>query len=285
MASDAARTATKLPPRGGLPAGRDYPVALTIAGFDPSSGAGVAADLKTFWNHRLYGVSAITALTVQSTRGVGGIEPVSGRLLRQTLDCLAADLPLAGIKIGMLATAENVETLASFLGEGGVDRSRIVLDPVIRSSSGAELLSQEGVRKLRDELLPQVGWVTPNLDELAALTGEGGVTRENVPDLAGRLAAMTPGLNVVVTGGHLYPPDDFLLTADGPTQGQAQWLPGRRIETTSTHGTGCVFSSALLCRLVLGDLSADAVANAKAWVTQALETAVPLGKGRGPVLT
>jgi len=281
MSRDAAPSGTKSTPPGGLSESKGCPVVLTVAGFDPSSGAGVAADLKVFWNHGLYGVSAITALTVQSTQGVGGVEPVSRRLLRQTLDCLADDLPLAGIKIGMLGSAEIVSELASFLGRGGVDRSHIVLDPVLRSSSGTELLSQEGVGRLRDDLLPQVGWVTPNLDELAALTGEGGVTREKVPSLACRLAAMAPGLNVVLTGGHLDPPDDFLLTAAGRTH----WFPGRRVHTTSTHGTGCAFSSALLCRLVLGDAPADAVAEAKAWVTHALETAVPIGKGRGPVLT
>ncbi len=246
------------------------PVALTVAGFDPSSGAGIVADLKTFWNHHLNGVSAVTALTVQSTPGVRGVEPVSAPLLRQTLDCLAQDLPLAGIKIGMLASAEIVEEVASFLGRGGVDRSRIVLDPVIRSSSGAELLSQEGVRHLREHLLPQVGWVTPNLDELAALTGEADVSRASVPGLARRLAALAPGLNVVVTGGHLDPPDDFLLTAEG----QARWLPGPRVEARGihgAHGTGCVFSSALLCRLVLGDPPAEAVAGAKASVMKRLE--------------
>jgi len=281
MPRDAASSGTKLPPIGGLSARKGCPVALTVAGFDPSSGAGITADLKTFWNHGLYGVSAITALTVQSTQGVGGIEPVSGRLLRQTLDCLAQDLPLAGIKIGMLGSAEIVEALVSFLGAGGVDRRCIVLDPVLRSSSGAELLSPEGVRRLRDDLLPRVGWVTPNLDELALLTGEQVAGRESVPILAHRLAALAPGMNVVVTGGHFDHPDDFLLTAGG----KEWWYPGRRVETTSTHGTGCVFSSALLCRLVLGDVPAEAVAAAKTFVTQALEKAVPMGKGRGPVLS
>lgn len=281
MARDAACSGTKPSPLGELSARKGCPVVLTVAGFDPSSGAGVTADLKVFWNHGLYGVSAITALTVQSTQGVRGVEPVSGRLLRQTLDCLAVDFPLAGIKIGMLGSAEIVEALTSFLAAGGVDRSRIVLDPVLRSSSGAELLDREGVRRLRDDLLPRVGWVTPNLDELAALTGVRSAERESVPDLARRLTALPPGLNVVVTGGHFDPPDDFLLTAGG----KEWWYPGRRVETTSTHGTGCAFSSALLCRLVLGDAPEEAVAAAKAWVTQALETAVPIGKGRGPVLT
>ncbi len=284
MARDAARPVIKPDPFGELSARKGCPVVLTIAGFDPSSGAGITTDLKVFWNHGLYGVSAITALTVQSTQGVREVEPASGRLLRQTLDCLAADLPIVGIKIGMLGSAEIVETLSAFLAVAGVDRSRIVLDPILRSSSGAELLDQDGLRRLRDDLLPQVGWVTPNLDELTALTGvETGedIRPDVIFDIARRLAALAPGLNVVATGGHLDPPDDFLLTAGG----QTHWFPGRRIETTSTHGTGCAFSSALLCRLVLGDAPANAVAEAKAWVTHALETAVPIGKGRGPVVT
>lgn len=257
------------------------PLLLTIAGFDPSSGAGVAADLKTFWNHGFYGVSAVTALTVQSTRGVRDVQPVAPEWLRRTLECLAADFHVAGIKVGMLATADLVDTLAEFLRTVGIDRRRVVLDPVIRSSSGADLLEPAGVEKIRSELLPLVGWITPNVDELAALTGESVPDHPGVPRLARAIAAGGgAGLNVVVTGGHLDPPDDFLLAAGG----EEHWFPGHRVRTTATHGTGCVFSSALLCRLVAGDMPVEAVAGAKAWVARALETAVPIGQGRGPVL-
>jgi hydroxymethylpyrimidine/phosphomethylpyrimidine kinase len=258
-------------------------VALTVAGFDPSSGAGVTADLKVFANHRVYGVAAITALTVQSTQGVRRVEPVSGQLLRETLECLAEDLPITGVKIGMLASGEAVRVVVEFLRGARILRERIVLDPVIRASSGAELLSVEGVGLLRDELLPLVGWVTPNVEELGALLGELGefVSRDHVPEMAERLAELGgSGLNVVATGGHLYPPDDFLRTADG----EETWFPGERIETTSTHGTGCAFSSALLCRLLAGDGAVNAVGMAKRFVRRALETAVPMGHGRGPVI-
>lgn len=263
-----------------LPGGSAPPLLLTVAGFDPSGGAGVTADLKTFWNHQLYGTSAIAALTVQSTQGVRAFEPVSGKLLRATLDWLAADLQLAGVKIGMLATGENVQALAGWLRESAIPRSRVVLDPVLRSSSGADLLEPAAVENLRADLLPCVGWITPNVDELAILTGRPLPNHEAVPALARMLQAACEDLNVVVTSGHLDPPDDYLLTAEG----EERWFPGRRIETTSTHGTGCAFSSALLCRLVLGDPPARAVAGAKAWVTRALETAVPVGRGRGPVV-
>jgi len=260
---------------------------LTVAGFDPSSGAGVTADLKVLANHEVYGVAAIAALTVQSTQGVCKVEPVWDRVLRETLECLADDVPsgyaqFAGVKIGMLGSAANVRALVNFLRAAAIPRERIVLDPVIRSSSGSELLDPVGIGLLRDDLLELVGWVTPNVDELGALTGTREVRREQIPELAARMASGAgSGLNVVVTGGHLDPPDDFLRTAAG----EETWLTGEKVETTSSHGTGCVFSSALLCRLIAGDGPVDAVRGAKTFVTDALRSAVPIGKGRGPVLT
>lgn len=254
-------------------------VVLTIAGVDPSSGAGITADLKVFAAHGLYGVSAITALTVQSTQGVRRVEAVSGRLLRETLDCLAEDVDLAGIKIGMLGSAEVVGTVAGFLREAQVPRERVVLDPVLRSSSGRELLEASGVDLLREELLPWVGWVTPNIDELAVLTGVGQADLASVVEGAWKLGGLAPGLNVVVTGGHLEQPVDFLRTADGAKH----WFSGVRVETTSTHGTGCAFSSALLCRLILGDGPVEAVSSAKTYVREAMQAAYPVGKGRGPL--
>lgn len=255
------------------------PVALTVAGFDPSSGAGVTADLKVFAAHGVYGVAAVTALTVQSTLGVRRVEPVSGQTVRETLDCLAEDVEIGGVKIGMLATAEVVRAVAAFLREAEIARERVVLDPVVRSSSGRELLSAEGVAAMREELLPMVGWVTPNVDELGVLAGERGNGREDVPRLARVLAAMGAGLNVVVTGGHMEPPDDYLLTAAGGER----WFAGTRVKTRSTHGTGCAFSSALLCRAMAGDSPADAVEGAKEFVRRAMERAVMVGQGKGPV--
>ncbi len=262
-----------------LVASANRPVALTVAGFDPSSGAGVTADLKVFSAHGVYGVAAITALTVQSTLGVRGVSPISGRLVLETLECLAEDFRIAGVKIGMLGTAEVVRSVAGWLRTGGIRREQVVLDPVLRSSSGAALLDDEGLEVMRRELLPMVGWVTPNVEELAVLVEAQIPGSEAVPELARQLAAV-PDLNVVVTGGHLDPPDDFLLAAAG----KETWFPGRRVETTSTHGTGCAFSSALLCRLMAQDPAAEAVRGAKEFVLRALETAVPVGRGRGPVM-
>lgn len=269
-----AANVNRLPQTGAI-----RPVALTIAGFDPSSGAGITADLKVFAAHRIYGVSAITALTVQSSQGVRRTCPVSGNLLAETLQCLAEDLPLTGVKIGMLGSSSAVGVVADFLRSAGIAGERIVLDPVIRSSSGAELLDAQGTETLRQKLLPMVGWVTPNVEELSALLGAEPAGRDRLPQLAGKLASYAPDLNVVVTGGHLNPPNDFLRTSGG----EEHWFPGERVETTSTHGTGCAFSSALLCRLLCGEHPVEAVRQAKAFVTQALTSAIPMGKGRGPV--
>jgi hydroxymethylpyrimidine/phosphomethylpyrimidine kinase len=254
---------------------------LTIAGFDPSSGAGVTADLMVFAAHGLFGTSCITGLTVQSTVGVVATQAVDAGIVRSTLDCLQADLPAEGIKIGMLTTAANVSAVIGFLVELRKEkkRVRVVLDPVLRSSSGRELLDAAGVGLLREGLLPLVDWVTPNLDELGILTGRSVVRREDLEDSAGALQSLCGGLNVVATGGHLDPPDDLVLTADG----ELRWLPGEQITSRSTHGTGCALSSALLSRLVLGDDGFAAALAAKRYVAEAIRSASQLGQGHGPL--
>jgi hydroxymethylpyrimidine/phosphomethylpyrimidine kinase len=262
------------------------PVLLTIAGFDPGSGAGITADLKTFSAHGMYGVACISAMTVQSTLGVRAVEPLPATLVRQTLECLAEDVSFAGVKIGMLGSSAVVSEVSSFLAAqaGAIPRERIVLDPVLRSSSGRPLIDREGVDVLREELLRWVGWITPNLDELALLVGGDPVGREEVPAAAVRLQTMAARLgndrlNVVVTGGHLSRPDDFLLAASG----EQSWLAGEKIITNATHGTGCAFSSGLLCGLISCRYSSEAAVAAKAYVTEALHSAYPVGKGKGPM--
>lgn len=264
------------------------PIALTIAGFDPGSGAGITADLKVFAAHGIFGVSCISALTVQSTQGVRAVESLRTGLVQATLDCLIDDLDVSGVKIGMLGSSGVVGEVSSFLGahSGRIAHERVVLDPVLRSSSGAALIDPNGVALVRETLLRQIGWITPNLDELAILLGEGDgpVERSQIPVAASRLKeiaaqAGNSALNVVVTGGHLERPDDFLLPADGP----GVWLSGEKVETESTHGTGCAFSSALLCQLISGKKAVEAVAAAKAYVTRALRSAYPVGKGKGPM--
>jgi len=259
-------------------------IALTIAGFDPSSGAGVTADLKVFAAHHLYGMACITALTVQSTLGVRRVEPVAPAIICETLECLQEDVGPAGLKLGMLATEAAVHEVAAFLVAAKIPREKIVLDPVIRSSSGKELLSAAGVARLRSELLARVGWVTPNLDELAVLIEAESVTRDEIPAAAAKLhrraaEAGNADLHVLVTGGHLDRPDDFLRTPAG----EEFWLKGERVETNATHGTGCAFSSALLCQLIKGKPAREAAEHAKAYVTAALKAAYPIGKGKGPM--
>lgn len=254
---------------------------LTIAGFDPSSGAGVTADLMVFAAHGLFGTSAITSLTVQSTVGVRDSRPITPEILQETLECLHSDLPPAGVKLGMLATSELVVVVADYLERFRAlsPRAPIVLDPVVRSSSGRELLSPAGVIFLRERLLPLVNWVTPNLEELQILSEVKVTDRNDLILGARKLANAYPELNIVATGGHLEQPDDLLLIA----KEEPQWLTGQYVESTSTHGTGCAFSSALLSQLVQGATPLGAANAAKAYVTEAIRHAVPLGHGHGPL--
>ena len=259
---------------------------LTIAGFDPSSGAGVTADLMVFGAHGLFGTSCITGLTVQSTRGVRSTHPTDPEVIRSTLETLARDLPPAGIKIGMLCSAVAAAEVIGFLSRqrGREDAFPVVLDPVLCSSSGRELLEPSGIDLLRSDMLRLVDWVTPNLDELAVLTGLPVESPADISAAAHTLRSFTAGeethkINVLVTGGHRDPPDDLLL----PAGGEPVWIPGERIASTSTHGTGCAFSSALLSRLVLGDGPYAAALAAKQYVAEAIRSAEARGGGNGPL--
>ena len=253
---------------------------LTIAGFDPSSGAGVTADLMVFAAHGLFGTSCITGLTVQSTHGVRSTHPVAPEILRTTLEAIEEDLPPAGIKVGMLCNAIAVAEVIGFLVRlrGRGQRIPVVLDPVLSSSSGRELLEPSGVDLLRTELLPLVDWVTPNLDELAALIGLPVESRSDISACA-HILQKAHRINVLVTGGHHDPPDDLLF----PAGGDPVWIPGVRVASTSTHGTGCAFSSALLSRLVLGDGPFAAALAAKRYVAEAIRSAEARGGGNGPL--
>jgi hydroxymethylpyrimidine/phosphomethylpyrimidine kinase len=263
------------------------PIALTIAGLDPSGGAGITADLKTFAAHGLYGICCVTALTVQSTQGVRRTVPVDATVIVETLDCLADDITPAGIKIGMLETAGAVHAVSDFLERANYPAENVVLDPIVRSSSGAALLDEEGISALKGRLLARVGWITPNIDELAFLLNEPVAVADEVPAQAQRLqklasTATNSHLRVIVTGGHLADPDDFFLDVNG----ESGWVRGRWVKTNATHGTGCAFSSALLCQhLLQGPQSGceSKITAAKEYVTSALEHAYPIGQGKGPM--
>ncbi len=255
------------------------PVVLTIAGFDPSSGAGITADVKTIAAHECYGVCCITALTVQSTAGVRRVQPVDSLIIAETLAELVADLEVAAVHIGMLGNGEVVRAVAGFLGRARLPN--IVLDPVLKSSSGADLLDAEGCRQLIDTLLPLSDVVTPNLDEAGALTGLTVTNLEQMREAAARLHALGAS-NVVVTGGSLEKATDLLsfTTARGVEQ---EVFKADRQKSNSTHGTGCAFATALACHLAHGRGLPEAVLLSKAYVGAAIANAHPLGHGLGPL--
>ena len=276
------------------PSGTPIPTLLTIAGHDPSSGAGITADLQVFAAHRCFGISSITALTVQSTLGVAEIHPIPPDLLQRTLANLTADLPPDGVKIGMLGSAAIAETVAAFLKQGITPDSPNlaqngltipivhvpkVLDPILRASSGAPLLDRDALKTLHHRLLPAVTWITPNWHELSALTSLPVTTLDEAEAATHALAARHPHLHIVATAGDQSHPTDFLRLPSG----ELHRFTGEHVATTSTHGTGCAFSSALLSRLALGDTPPSAVQAAKRYTTEALRRAPNLGHGRGPL--
>lgn len=253
------------------------PVILSIAGYDPSSGAGVTADIKTISVHGCYAVTCITALTVQSTQGVKRFESVDIRTFTEMLEELAADFTFAGVRIGMLGSAEITRATAAFLRRHQL--KNIVLDPVLISSSGLELFSGDAPAMLKQKLVPVADVITPNIDEAAALTGLPVTNLEEMQAAAAALHKMR-ARNVIITGGHLNPPVDLLSLAYGQ---ETRLFPGKKINQRSTHGTGCAFAAALACNLALGRNLIQATKAAKQYVAGALRKAVPMGKGVGPV--
>jgi hydroxymethylpyrimidine/phosphomethylpyrimidine kinase len=266
------------------------PVVLTIAGFDPSSGAGVTADIKTIAAHGCYGVAAITAMTVQSTSGVKRIEALDPVLVTDTLEELAADFAIAAVHIGMLGSAKVARAVADFLGNPG-SRSgasgrkprlpNIVLDPILKSSSGAELLDSAGPKLLVERLIPMADVLTPNVDEAEAITGIKVSELDEMKAAAARLHDMGSSA-VVITGGHLDKAIDLLSfkTKRGLEQ---EIFKAERQRSNSTHGTGCAFATALACHLALDRGLAEATLLAKTYVTAAISNGQSLGKGTGPV--
>ena len=260
------------------------PIVLTIAGFDPSSGAGVTADVKTIAAHGCYGIACITAMTVQSTSGVKRVEPADPVLVTETLEELAADMQIAAVHIGMLGSAKVADAVATFLSHGGRGGKRlpnIVLDPILKSSSGADLLDQAGVRVLIERLIPLSDVVTPNVDEGSALTGIKIQGLDEMKVAAAKLHEMGARA-VVVTGGHLEKAMELVsyTTKRGVEQ---EIFKAERQRSNSTHGTGCAFATAMACHLALDRGMAEATLLAKTYVTAAISNGHPLGKGVGPV--
>jgi len=255
------------------------PVVLTIAGFDPSSGAGITADIKTIAAHECFGVSCITALTVQSTQGVRRVEGVDPRIIAETLQELVSDLAVGAVHIGMLGNAQVVAVVADFLGQTRLPH--VVLDPILKSSSGADLLDAAGTRLLIERLVPLAEVITPNLDEAGVLTGMAVTNLDQMREAAACLHSLGAA-NVVVTGGHLEKAIDLLslTTARGAEQ---EVFKAERQRSNSTHGTGCAFATALACHLAHGRGLPEAVLLSKVYVSAAIANAYPLGHGVGPL--
>ena len=250
------------------------PILLTIAGFDPSCGAGIAADLKTFAAHGCYGVAAITAITVQNTQGVEAIHNTPASELREQLDVLAKDSQIAAVKIGMLGNRGNAVVVGDFLDAHKF--AHVVHDPVMKSSSGSELLDAGGVKYLLAELLKRSSVITPNVPEAEALSG---VIIKDIPDMeaAARKLVEMGARAVIVKGGHMDRAIDILF--DGK---EIHHFGGDKVKADSTHGTGCTFASAIAALLAEGRSLVEAATLAKMFVMKAIEKGYATGKGRIP---
>jgi len=254
---------------------------LSIAGSDPSGGAGIQADLKTFSARGTYGMAVLTALTAQNTQGVTGVHAVPAAFVAEQIRTIFADVRVDAVKIGMIANAEIAETVADVLRPYR-DTLPIVLDPVMIAKGGSPLLASDAVDAVTYRLMPIAAVVTPNLPEAAALLREPVVTtREAMADQAERLRQLGPR-SVLVKGGHLESEDspDVLADATG-----LHWFEGKRTLTKNTHGTGCTLSSAIAAELAKGALPPEAVTIAKVYLAGAIAAAdtLAVGTGHGPV--
>jgi hydroxymethylpyrimidine/phosphomethylpyrimidine kinase len=255
--------------------------ALTIAGSDSGGGAGIQADLKTFSALGVYGMSAITALTAQNTRVVTGIFPAPPEFIAEQIDAVMEDIGTHAVKIGMLHSPEVIEAVADRLEHWKCPN--VVVDPVMISKSGDKLLRDDAVAALRDVLIPLATVVTPNLPEASVLLGRPVETPEDMHAAARDLADLGPA-NVLVKGGHLTGDQSFDLLYR-PEESQMLELPGVRVDTPNSHGTGCTLSSAIAAGMAKGMDLAAAVTAAKEYITGALRAGVAYktGKGHGPV--
>ena len=255
----------------------NIPIVLTIAGSDPSGGAGIQADLRSFARLKVYGLSVITAVTAQSTTGVQGVFDIPAEFVSRQLEVILADMSPLAVKTGMLGNAAIVDAISTVLKNMG--DARLVVDPVLVSTSGAPLLKGHGVDHFRNSIIPLATVLTPNLDEAETLTG--GVVRDvsGMERAARQLAAMG-ARSVLVKGGHLAgDPIDVFFDGNEITH-----LKGVRITGPGTHGTGCVLSAAITAYLAYGRGTYEAVCLAKEFVTEAIRNQSPIGRGANVLL-
>jgi len=255
------------------------PVALTIAGSDSGGGAGIQADLKTFFALGCHGTSAVTALTAQNTVAVTGIHEVAPDFVVAQIEAITSDLPVAAAKTGMLASAPIVTAAAGALGAAGLER--VVVDPVFVSKHRDTLLATDAIAALKGDLFPLATVITPNLYEASGLLGWDVRTLDDAERAAKELHSLGPRA-VLVKGGHLE--DQQELSIDVLYDGdRLTLLEGPRFDTEDTHGTGCALSAAITAYLAHGEDVEAAVRAAKEFISGAIEHGLRLGKGYGPV--
>ncbi len=250
--------------------------AMTIAGSDSGGGAGIQADLKTFAALGVYGSSALTAVTAQNTLGVTAVVELPPDMVAAQIDAVMSDIGADAVKTGMLANSGIIRTVAEKVREHTIEN--LVVDPVMVAKGGDRLLQEEAVEALRGLLVPLAAVVTPNLPEASVLVGRSVESLEDARRAAREVVDMG-ARSVVVKGGHLQG-DAVDVFYDGR---QFRELSAARVETTSTHGTGCTFASAVAAGLAQGMDVEDAVARAKDYVTEAIRSAFPVGAGHGPL--
>lgn len=259
-------------------------IALTIAGSDPSGGAGIQADLKTFAALEVYGASVIAALTAQNTKGVTAIHDVPGDFIGAQMDAVFSDLDIAAVKIGMLSQVTAIKAVAAGLRRHHA--KNMVLDPVMAATSGDRLLAADAIAALRRELIPFVLVVTPNLAEAAALSGASLARNEGEMEVQAREIMSLGARNVLIKGGHGDGDESVdILIGQSRGFGEVVRMSAKRIATKNTHGTGCTLSSAIAAGLAKGRDLITATQEAKAYVTAAIANAdaLQVGHGHGPL--
>ena len=260
---------------------RRYNVALSIAGSDPSGGAGLQADLKTFSACGCYGATAVVAVVDENTVGVSGVFPIPPDFVRGQIRSVLGDIGADAVKIGMLHSSELIRTVKDTLAEFGA--GNIVLDPVMVATSGDPLLEKEAIGTLRDELIPFSRIITPNIPEAEILLGKKIVSQDELPDCARRLSQDRP-VSVLLKAGHLSDAELTDVFYNAETDSILE-LTSRRLDTRNTHGTGCTLSSAVAAFLARGFGLDEAVMNAKEYIAKAIEAGAEyeIGHGHGPV--
>jgi hydroxymethylpyrimidine/phosphomethylpyrimidine kinase len=254
-------------------------ICLSIAGLDPSGGAGIIADVKTFSAFGCYAAAAVTSVTFQSTVGVFGAAHQTAESVRQQVEPVLTDFQVDAVKTGMLPTAEIIHEVARLISENKLNN--IVVDPVVRSTSGFDLIDNSALRILIEFLFPLADIITPNIPEAERISGVAIESETDVQDAANIMRSMG-ARNILIKGGHAVNQSrtarDYLFTTNGTKTYESEY-----IQTTATHGTGCTLASAIAANLALGKELLEAVEAAKSFVTEAIRTAPDIGHGHSPI--